>query len=484
MQVAKQMGKAQERSKRNYDATTRPAIPDLQVRRHVIVRLERTDGKMPEEKKGRRRHHKLAPIATGPHEVVEFSEDTVVIKRGIEVERVWRDRVVNAPVQKALVNAPNAPASADTTRVDTGERLPAQPLPKSEILDVPPIGYSVHTREPLGIPNLGHGSVSPQFIESHHGAMPGDIADVGATPVESTTPTSNTPRDVSVSHDGRITENAARCGKDRTVREEPQPAKEGERTVNDSSPNVDVRQTEEDTVISEDIPESEKREDGFSSFSDATVSEAIVEGPHSVQKTVSADSVSVGAATKKGITPTLPAIVSPDERPTSSKSLKQLKTVSVDSAQEKSDQPNGNVVVAKPSKTLNPRRLVRYHTGGGTAPRHPAVEGLPARGNSSRLTTQVDAFSRDVPKETSSHRDTVRSNDSTAKTQEYVMEDIVDHYTDDEDHCLRYRTRWYRYPPESDTWEPIENLPRSHIHRYCKRYGPAIPEDINSTMVG
>ncbi|PXF44367.1 hypothetical protein BWQ96_05887 [Gracilariopsis chorda] len=224
--------------------------------------------------------------------------------------------------------------------------------------------------------------------------MPGDISDVGATPVESATTTSSTPRDVSVSHDGRITENAARSGKDTTVREEPLPAKEGERTVNDSSPNVDVRQTEEDSVISEDIPESEKREDGFSSFSDATVSEAIVEGPHSEQKTVSADSVSVGAATKKGITPTLPGIVSPDKRPTSSKSLKQLKTVSVDSTQEKSDQPNGNVVVAKPSKAPDPRRLaVRYHTGGGTAPRHPAVGGLPPRGNSSRLTTQVDAFS-------------------------------------------------------------------------------------------
>ncbi|PXF46693.1 hypothetical protein BWQ96_03519 [Gracilariopsis chorda] len=401
------------------------------------------------------------------------------------MERVSRDRVVNAPVQEPLLNAPNSPASADTTRMDTSERLPAQPLPKSEILDVPPISYSVHTRVPLGIPNLGHGSVSPEVSESHHGAMPGDIPDVGATPVESATPTSSTLRDVSVLHDGGITENAARSGKDTTVREEPLPAKEVERTVNDSSPNVDVRQTEEDTVISEDIPESEKREDGFSSFSDATVSEAIVEGPHSEQKTVLADSVSVGAATKKGITPTLPAIVSPDKRPTSSKSLKQLKTVIFDSTKEKSDQPNGNVVVAKPSKAPDPRRLaVRYHTSGGTAPRHPAVEGLPQRGNSSRLTTQVDAFSRDVPKETSTHSNTVRSNDSTAKTQEYVMEYIVDYYTDDEDHRLRYRTRWYGYPPESDTWEPIENLPRSHILRYCNRYGLAIPEDINSAMVG
>ncbi|PXF46535.1 hypothetical protein BWQ96_03663 [Gracilariopsis chorda] len=156
MQAAKQMRKAQERFKRNYDATTRPATPDLQVGRHVF----------------------LAPIATGPHEVVEFNEDTVFIKRGIEVERVSRDRVVNAPVQEPLLNAPNSPASADTTRVDTGERLPAQPLPKSEILDVPPFGYSVHTRFPLGIPISGDGSVSPEFSELHHGAMPGDIADV------------------------------------------------------------------------------------------------------------------------------------------------------------------------------------------------------------------------------------------------------------------------------------------------------------------
>ncbi|PXF44368.1 hypothetical protein BWQ96_05888 [Gracilariopsis chorda] len=88
MQAAKQIGKAQERFKRNCDATTRPAIPNLQVGGHVFVRLERTDGKVPEEKKGRRRRHKLAPIATGPHEVVEFNEDNVLIKRGIE-ELKW-----------------------------------------------------------------------------------------------------------------------------------------------------------------------------------------------------------------------------------------------------------------------------------------------------------------------------------------------------------------------------------------------------------
>lgn len=208
MQAAKQMGKAQERFKRNYDATNRPAIQDSQVGAHVFVRLERNDGKMPEEKKERRSRHKLATIATGPHQVVEFNGDTNVIRRGIEVERVPRDRVVNAPLQEPLVNEPNAPASVDPSLVDKNTTLPAQPLPNSEILDLPRIDNSVHTR------------VQPGLVKS--------------------------------------------------------------------------------TLNSEDIPESENKEVENPS-KEATVSEAIVEGPHRKQKTASANSASAGAATKKGI---------------------------------------------------------------------------------------------------------------------------------------------------------------------------------------
>lgn len=480
--AAKQMGKAQERFKRNYDATTRPAIPDLQVGGHVFVRLERTDGMVPEEKEGRRRRHKLAPIATGPHEVVEFNEDTVVIKRGIEVERVSRDRVVNAPVQEPLVNAPNAPASADTTRVDTGERLPAQPLPKSEILDVPPIGYSVHTRVPLGIPNLGHGSVSPEFSESHHGAMPGDIVDVGATPVESATPTSSTPRDVSVSHDSRIAENAARSGKDTTVREEPLPAKEGERTVNDSSPNVDVRQTEENTVISEDIPESEKTEDDNPS-SDATVSEAIVEGPHSKQKTVSADSVSAGAATKKGITPTLPATVSPDLERLPGAILRRTVMKDVTLSPTESNKPNVGLDNTAKGKRRKESRKLAIRRPSESDPVRDTVVTHEKSSSDIKDVERAQSGAHEKREPISDDKGTSPTTEELDIEREFVIERIVSHGRDD-DNTLLFRVRWYGYEPNQDTWEPIGNLPRSHVLSYCKRAHLAIPDNIDDARVG
>ncbi|PXF39439.1 hypothetical protein BWQ96_10874 [Gracilariopsis chorda] len=133
-----------------------------------------TDGKTPEEKRDRRRRHKLAPIATGPHEVVEFDQDTVVIRRGKEVERISRDRVVSAPSAEA--DAQQAVAS----RADSQTLTPSSHSQGRKPTDVPPQGKIISKEVPPGDAGQNY-----RFTE-RNGALPpysasvDDIIDLGS----------------------------------------------------------------------------------------------------------------------------------------------------------------------------------------------------------------------------------------------------------------------------------------------------------------
>lgn len=45
---------------------------------------------------------------------------------------------------------------------------------------------------------------------------------------------------------------------------------------------------------------------------------------------------------------------------------------------------------------------------------------------------------------------------------------VINHvaYNAEEDQRTLLRVRWYGYPPEDDTWEPVTHIPRSHLVRY------------------
>lgn len=48
-----------------------------------------------------------------------------------------------------------------------------------------------------------------------------------------------------------------------------------------------------------------------------------------------------------------------------------------------------------------------------------------------------------------------------APVQEFVIERIIAHRTNEDGH-ERYKVRWYDFPPEEDTWEPL----RIYLHRW------------------
>ncbi|PXF50188.1 hypothetical protein BWQ96_00348 [Gracilariopsis chorda] len=41
----------------------------------------------------------------------------------------------------------------------------------------------------------------------------------------------------------------------------------------------------------------------------------------------------------------------------------------------------------------------------------------------------------------------------------------------DDDGVVKYRVRWYGYPPSQDTWKPRENIPKNFILRFWHPMG-------------
>ena len=66
----------------------------------------------------------------------------------------------------------------------------------------------------------------------------------------------------------------------------------------------------------------------------------------------------------------------------------------------------------------------------------------------------------------------------------FVIEKIVDH-GEAEDGELLYRVQWYGFDAVRDsTWEPVRNIPRSHIVRYCHNKGIPYPANLEEALVG
>ena len=69
-----------------------------------------------------------------------------------------------------------------------------------------------------------------------------------------------------------------------------------------------------------------------------------------------------------------------------------------------------------------------------------------------------------------------------ATEEEDVIDTIINHRTENNE--IRYRIRWYGRQPSEDTWEPIDNLPRSQVVRYYRRKKIELPADIDDAILG
>ncbi|MGH0053543.1 MAG: DDE-type integrase/transposase/recombinase [Sphaerochaetaceae bacterium] len=81
------------------------------------------------------------------------------------------------------------------------------------------------------------------------------------------------------------------------------------------------------------------------------------------------------------------------------------------------------------------------------------------------------------------HQNIVDDGETQKENQEYVMGKIVNMGEDANGQPL-FEIKWYGYPSEDNTWEPVSHIPRSHIVRYCKRKSLDLPENIRDAQVG
>lgn len=81
-------------------------------------------------------------------------------------------------------------------------------------------------------------------------------------------------------------------------------------------------------------------------------------------------------------------------------------------------------------------------------------------------------------------REAASAIDQLPEPEDYVIERIVDHGEHEADHRLQFRVRWYGFTPGFDTWEPISDLPRLQVIRYCKRVKLAVTDEIDSAQIG
>ena len=133
-----EMAKGQLRYKSDFHKKIRIPMPNNPPGSYVFIRKEYFNPK--KDKK-----HKLATIATGPYEVIEVNQDTVVIKDDdLQHERISRDRVVMAPPPRGARNSPDTVqggGTGPTTRKTSqqGTHIPAMHAsPAIQLDDLPP----------------------------------------------------------------------------------------------------------------------------------------------------------------------------------------------------------------------------------------------------------------------------------------------------------------------------------------------------------
>ena len=66
----------------------------------------------------------------------------------------------------------------------------------------------------------------------------------------------------------------------------------------------------------------------------------------------------------------------------------------------------------------------------------------------------------------------------------FLIENVVDHGEAEHGELL-YRVHWYGYDAVLDsTWEPVRNIPRLYIVRYCQNKGIPYPANLEEALVG
>jgi hypothetical protein len=351
---------AQARYKRGFDNRVRPLAQALRPNAYAFLRMDRPGT----DKDGR--HHKLAPLVSGPHRIQSVSNDgrTLVLDIGLptaeKLERVSRDRVVPAPRPPGATWAPSdahAYQSANPLTWPAPAGFSMADLPRQRI---DPSGVSARLAPVRPPPNLlADAQASP--------SRPADAATPAATPPD-------TP----------------------------------------SSVPAEPSETSPTSVAADEVLAP----------ANAPPATALSATPDRQATATPLSATDIAQATQAALADLSPPEIS-DETPTPT-----------DDTDRESD------------KSL---------------PSHP---GSSASDDHASDTRSID------------------------HSHEYVMDRIVTHELADGSEpsnpagTLLYRVRWYGFDPCDDTWEPISNLPRSHVLRYHKRKRLAPPANINEAITG
>lgn len=161
--------KAQRRYKRNFDARLRKQKEIIAAGDNVYLRVERRN-----EDEHR---HKLAAVAEGPYPVLDVKGKTVVIqRRDNTVERVSRDRVINAPAPRTAEEIERI-----TRPMAAGELTPSA-FPSSEELNARDI--STASRPPGSSTNVQSVAHEREGPPPSPGSIPEQPPSKGATEAE------------------------------------------------------------------------------------------------------------------------------------------------------------------------------------------------------------------------------------------------------------------------------------------------------------
>ena len=438
--AGQQMLKTQERYRRNYDDRLRKQRSAIVAGSLVFLRKDHRDPGV--------RSHKLAPVVTGPHKVVEHDDHTVVIELGNQHERVSRDRVVTCPrpSQTPLRGGVHSPAQGRLHYNPDSGQPSYEPVQGSR--PTAPAGLADLPKKGTCRPSGATGVVVRRWYEARAAQQhPARAASAPQQPSRADVTTSSAPVNGETPPLGGTvmgnTPSSAPIG---------QPTQWAEQAK---------RRSEIDQPIKAAEPQGS-------------------EIHHGSTLTAHGDNPIAGpfAGYDSGDPPPPHSATAHDSQRAGSNEHREY---TANAVQPPSMGHPGSQGVGTPCPQGGE---ADSRTPGEVASRQPPNVGK-ANDVLGRTYDRPDASP-----DGAGNRSDALDSETEGETRDYVIDKVVDVgvarystlFTKRGDPV--FRVRWYGYKAEDDTWEPVRHIPRSHLVRYCRRANKPLPRNIGEARRG